>query len=82
MSIQESLSNLATHFEHKLGESCTAIYRRPLMTLAVVTLITIVAGIVTKERLKISADLTELLPRTFASVQALDVLKERVGGIG
>ena len=55
--------------------------RRPALTLAAVALLTS-GALVASTRLSLSADLMELLPDTFESVQQLDRLAQSFGGFG
>jgi predicted RND superfamily exporter protein len=67
--------------ERWLGSAAVLSHRRPLTALAIAVVLS-VAGTWASGRLTLSADLTELLPRSFRSVQDLDLLRERFGGIG
>lgn len=82
MTAKNPLARIAKQFEAGLAASATAIYRWPILSLVLIGLMVAFSIKSTGERLRISADLTELLPKTFPSVQALDVLKNRMGGIG
>ena len=82
MSTKSTLSNVAQKFEHGLGQSAAAMYRRPLLAGVVLALLVAFSMYSAKEHLRVSADLTELLPKSFPSVEALDELKNRMGGIG
>ena len=74
-------SGIARWVESALGRVALAAYRRPGPVLVAMLVSAAVAiGLTTK--LKVSADLAELLPKSFQSVQDLGALKERVGGIG
>ncbi|MBI5507450.1 MAG: MMPL family transporter [Deltaproteobacteria bacterium] len=74
-------TRIATAVERRLRDLGTWAFRRPIAALAVVGLLS-AAALATASRLQVNADLSELLPRTFPSLQAFDVLKERFGGIG
>jgi len=76
-----ALQRMMEQLETRLGDLALRSHRRPLATLAVVALLA-AAGTWASGRLTLSADLTELLPRSFRSVQDLDTLRERFGGIG
>jgi len=80
--MKTTLGAIAQNFEAVLGRNAVVMYRRPHVSLALI-LLTAGLGIHSaKERLHVSADLTELLPQSFPSVEALHILKERMGGIG
>jgi len=66
---------------HKLGDVAARGVRRPLTSLAIVVVLTACATFAARG-LRLDADLTELLPRSFQSVQDLDLLRDRFGGIG
>ena len=57
-------------------------FEKPWQTVTVVGLLTTVAIFSTVGRLSLNADLTELLPKSFESVQDLEVLEKRFGGTG
>lgn len=76
-----ALARMMATLEARLGALAAGSHRRPLTALAAVALLA-AAGSWAAGRLTLSADLTELLPRSFRSVQDLDVLRERFGGIG
>ncbi len=82
MSTKSTLSTVAQKFEQGLGQSAAAMYRRPMVAGIIIALLVAFSIFSAKERLRVSADLTELLPKSFPSVEALDELKERMGGIG
>lgn len=65
----------------RLGGLAALGVRRPLAAMVVLVLLG-GAGFQASRGLALNADLTELLPRSFRSVQDLDVLRERFGGIG
>jgi len=64
-----------------LGSAAAWSHGHPVAALALVGAVS-AAGLWASSRLTLSADLTELLPRSFASVRDLDTLRERFGGIG
>jgi predicted RND superfamily exporter protein len=65
----------------RLGDGCELIhtYHKPILIVAVVA--AIVGGYLTS-KLGLQSDLAELLPDDYESVQALDRVKEQVGGTG
>jgi hypothetical protein len=69
------------HVERSIGALAAWSHRRPLLALGLVALASI-ASLAAARSLTLDADLTGLLPRSFASVRDLDRLKERFGGIG
>jgi len=79
--VKETLDRLMHRLEQRLGAAAALGFRRPLTALAVAAVLS-AAGTVAAGRLSLSADLTELLPRSFKSVQDLDVLRDRFGGMG
>ncbi len=56
-------------------------YKHPLSVLLIVMFMTIIAGYGAK-KLTLDADLNALLPDTFTSVQDLQAVKDRFGGVG
>jgi hypothetical protein len=74
-----------SRFMQRLAERLGALAgrgaRHPFAALALLALLA-AGGLHASRGLTLSADLTELLPRSFRSVQDLDVLRERFGGIG
>jgi len=76
-----ALRRMMDHLEGWLGEAAAWSHGRPLAALGLAAALT-AAGLWAAGRLTLSADLTELLPRSFRSVQDLDALRERFGGIG
>lgn len=72
---------LATKVEGGLGALATRAFRHPGWSLLLVGLVTLPA-LLSARNLKLSADLVELLPKSFRSVQDVEVLKERFGGVG
>ncbi len=75
-------SGLSDRVERGLGTLAVGCFKRPWLTLAVIATVTAAALAGTIGRLSLNADLVELLPESFASVQDLEVLKKRFGGIG
>lgn len=67
--------------ERLLGGLAWSSYQRPWPTLAVLVGLALLA-LLPARSLRLDADLAELLPRSFPSVQGLDELKKRFGGIG
>lgn len=64
-----------------LGAAAVASFRRPWRALALVAF-SVVLGASGAARLRLSADLSELLPDSYQSVRDIETLRERVGGIG
>ncbi len=56
-------------------------YQRPVLVLSVAALLTAVS-LAGAKQIKLSTNLVALLPKTFPSVQGLDILKKKVGSIG
>jgi predicted RND superfamily exporter protein len=56
-------------------------HRRPWQALLLVTLVAALAGI-SASRVRLDADLSGLLPKSFASIRGLEQLQKRFGGIG
>ncbi|HSI03893.1 MAG TPA: MMPL family transporter [Myxococcota bacterium] len=75
------LGGLADAFEKLLGNVAVWAYRKPWMALAIAAALTAILGFGTT-RLKVNADLAELLPSSFPSVRALHELEARFGGFG
>lgn len=67
--------------EKTLGDVAVAGHRRPVRALAFAAALTVV-GAFFSSKLPMVADLERLLPKTFESVQGLEPVKERFGGIG
>jgi predicted RND superfamily exporter protein len=65
----------------KLGNLAVKGVRRPITALTIVGALAAGALWISRD-LKLDADLTELLPRSFQSVQDLDLLRDRFGGTG
>ncbi|MDY0059694.1 MAG: MMPL family transporter [Myxococcota bacterium] len=73
--------SLHGHLEHGLGRLAALAYGRPGRSLALVAVL-VLLGLFLARNLSLNADLVDLLPRTFTSVQNIDRLEERFGGIG
>jgi predicted RND superfamily exporter protein len=67
--------------EKRLGAIALAAHRRPIVGLGMAAVLTAI-GAVLSAQLPVVADLEKLLPQTFRSVQDLEPVKERFGGIG
>ena len=65
-----------------LGGIALQCFQRPIAVLAAVAVVSAALTAVTLGRLKVDADLAELLPESFDSVKDLDRLKKRFGGLG
>ncbi len=72
---------LMARLERALGGAAARAHRRPLPAL-LIALGLVGLGVWSASRLSLNTDLTELLPRSFESVQGLDKLKDNFGGIG
>ena len=68
--------------ESLIATLALACFRRPFTVLGLVAVVSLAATLVARERLSLNADLAELLPPSFQSVQDLEKLKQRYGGIG
>ncbi len=75
------LSRFARKTETALGTIAVFSYRRAAITLPVIALLTGIAFWVARD-LEVNSDLTELLPKSFRSIQDLEKLTERFGGVG
>lgn len=75
------MRGLSHWIEQRLGGWAVAGFRHPWIALAI-TFVLLATGLVAARNIRLSADLSELLPETFESVQGLERLKERFGGIG
>ncbi len=64
-----------------LGALAATAHRRPHAPLAVAALLVALA-LPRAARIRLDADLSSLLPRSFASVQGLEALRQRLGGTG
>ncbi|MCK5690030.1 hypothetical protein KAI87_12210, partial [Myxococcota bacterium] len=73
--------HLVQGFENLLASVATLAFNNPLRALALALVMT-TAGIYSARNLGLDADLSELLPKTFPSVEGLEELKKRFGGIG
>lgn len=67
--------------ERRLGALAGAGFARPWVALSL-AIVLVLASLGAARNIRLSADLTELLPQSFESVQGLEQLKERFGGIG
>lgn len=74
-------SGWMSRFERRLGNLAVASHRNPVIALGIAAALTL-TGAFFASRLPMVADLEKLLPKTFESVQGLDKLKDRFGGIG
>jgi predicted RND superfamily exporter protein len=70
-----------SRLEEGLGRFAAAAHRRPLWPLLFAGVLTII-GLWFSSSLSLRADLTELLPKEFESVQNVAKLKEQFGGMG
>jgi len=68
--------------QYAIGRLALLCFEKPLPTLAVVGIVSVGLSIATVGRLSVDADLAELLPQSFRSVQDLERLKKRFGGLG
>jgi len=75
------VKGVSAWMERRLGALAIAGHRRPWVALGI-ALVLLLAGAGTARGIRLSADLTELLPKSFESVQGLQKLKERFGGMG
>ncbi len=80
-SIFQRVGRLADAFETQLGNVAVWAYRKPWAALGIAALLSAVLGVGTL-RLKVNADLSELLPASFPSVRALHELEAKFGGVG
>src|SRR5438128_8620572 len=67
--------------EKRLGSIAFSGHKRPFVGLAIAGVLSVVGGILSAQ-LPIVADLEKLLPQSFQSVQDLEPLKKRFGGVG
>ncbi len=72
---------ITAHIERSLGALAVASFRRPGATLLIVALLSVGTGVGLRG-LRLDTDLMNLLPKSFASVQALEALGERFGSVG
>ena len=76
---------MSQRLSHLLQRSMGALarlgHRRPWQALLLVTLVAALAGI-SASRVRLDADLSGLLPKSFASIRGLEQLQKRFGGIG
>ena len=77
----ETRGRIVEAVQRGLGTMAVAHFRRPALTLAGVGVFTALA-LFAGRNLTVDADLSELLPDSFPSVQALELLKKRFGGVG
>ena len=68
-------------FEIISGRLGTVCHRRPWTTLAIASMAA-VASFHASRGLKLDTDLVALLPRSFPSVEGLEVLQKRFGAVG
>jgi predicted RND superfamily exporter protein/phosphatidylglycerophosphatase A len=78
---ESEVTFIVRHLEGALGRLALATYRRPVLSLL---LVAVVSGLAfaSARNLRIDADLANLLPKHFQSVQDLERLKVRFGGVG
>ncbi len=67
--------------EHRLGSIAALAHAKPWWSLAFAALVTLVGGYLARN-LSLNPDLVDLLPKSFESVQDIDKLRDRFGGIG
>ncbi len=75
------MGRVAQLAEHLLGKVSVAGFRHPFVALIAVGVVT-VGALQAAKQLRLDPDLTELLPKSFRSVQDLELLKKRFGGVG
>lgn len=75
-------ARLVARIEALLASLALLCFRRPVVVLGVIAAVSFASVFVARQRLSLNADLAELLPPSFQSVQDLDRLKDRYGGIG
>ena len=78
---REGRAAIARRVQSYLGSLAVWAYLRPKSTLIGLGLITAIS-VYLAGSLTLDTDLSELLPKSFQSVQAIQVLKQRFGGIG
>ncbi|MBF5043301.1 MMPL family transporter [Aggregicoccus sp. 17bor-14] len=76
-----SLKNLPQRLELGMGGVAARFHRHPFLALAIAALLTGL-GVFGARHLTLNADLVSLLPRSFESVQDIDKLRQRFGGMG
>jgi predicted RND superfamily exporter protein len=81
MSSKKTAPSAALVLKRALGRIAVACFRHGARTLLVAAAIAAVAA-VGASRLKLDPDLSELLPPWYESVENLETLRERFGGIG
>src|SRR5690349_16457441 len=67
--------------EKRLGNIAVAAHNKPAIGLVIAGVLSVVGGVLSAQ-LPIVADLEKLLPQSFQSVQDLEPLKKRFGGVG
>src|SRR3954468_25024478 len=67
--------------EKRLGAVALSAHRRPWVGLGLAGILTVI-GAALSAQLPVVADLEKLLPQSFRSVQDLEPVKDRFGGIG
>ena len=75
-------ARLVARLESILAAIALYCYRRPAVVLILLAIVSTASVITARQRLSLNADLAELLPSSFQSVQDLEQLKVRYGGIG
>ncbi|MBX3182560.1 MAG: MMPL family transporter [Polyangiaceae bacterium] len=78
---EERASGVALRIGAALAFIAVHCFRRPLQALLAVVLVLAAAGYGVS-KLKIDPDIAELLPPSYESVQDLETLKQRFGGVG
>lgn len=76
-----SRSSLANWLKRVLGWLALACYRRPFVALSIAAVVGVVSAL-GASRLTLDPDIAELLPSTRESVQNVEALRKRFGGIG
>ncbi len=76
-----SLKTLPKRIERGMGSLAARFHRNPLLALAVAAVLTAL-GVWGSCKLILNADLVSLLPESFHSVQDIDKLRKRFGGMG
>ncbi len=72
---------ISVWLENQLGALAVLSYRHPIAVVAVV-LISVGGAVYAARDLRLGADLTDLVPSDFKSMQDIRVLQDRFGGIG
>jgi predicted RND superfamily exporter protein len=78
---ERSRNSLARWLKHALGSLALACYRHGFITLAIAAVVGGVSAL-GASRLTLDPDIAELLPPTRESVQNVEALRKRFGGIG